>query len=194
MDQHCTETGRYWWHTGMYMKTEREVCGEKVMEFKNMELTAITVINQMCCSHTVSSSVCASHPNSSHTPLKTWNLCRQLNLLTFATPLPLPTRSGTPVERGSDTATEGKGRLRRCISNAREQDGWWRLQWKQHVFTSQRIPNSLFSPCTTNLSHSVQLLPKAGSNYCPELLSLVWLLLSPLKPQRRLFMFCFSVF
>lgn len=144
--------------------------------------------------HTVSSSVCASHPNSSHTPLKTWNLCRQLNLLTFATPLPLPTRSGTPVERGSDTATEGKGRLRRCISNAREQDGWWRLQWKQRVFTSQRIPNSLFSPCTTNLSHSVQLLPKAGSNYCPELLSLVWLLLSPLKPQRRLFMFCFSVF
>ena len=33
--------------------------------------------------HTVSSSVCASHPNPSHAPLKTWNLCRQLNLLTL---------------------------------------------------------------------------------------------------------------
>ena len=55
-----------------------------------------------------------------------------------------PSWGGTPVERGSDMATEGKGRLRPCISNAGEQDGWWRLQWKQHVFTSQRISNSLF--------------------------------------------------
>lgn len=48
-------------------------------------------------------------------------------------------------------ATEVKGRLRRCISNTREHDGWRRLQWKQHVFTSQRISNRFFSSGTTNL-------------------------------------------
>lgn len=40
--------------------------------------------------HTVSCSLCVSHPNSSHAPLKTWNLCWQLNVLTFVTRLPLP--------------------------------------------------------------------------------------------------------
>ena len=145
--------------------------------------------------HTVSSSVCASHPNPSHAPLKTWNLCRQLNLLTLWPLYPFPPpgvehhwkEEVTPPRRGkvdSDDAFQMRGS---------KMDGGG-CSWKQHVFTSQRIPNSLFSPCMTNLSHSVQLLPEAGGNYRPERLSSVWLLLSPPKPQKRLFMFCFSVF
>lgn len=40
--------------------------------------------------HTVSWSFGSSHPNPSHTPLKTRNLSWQLHLLTFVTCLPLP--------------------------------------------------------------------------------------------------------
>lgn len=82
------------------------------------------------------------------------------NLCDLSTPTSC---SGTPLERGSDTATEGKGRLRRFISNAKEQDGWWRLQWKQHVFTSQRISNSSFQHVQQIcLVAMVQSLPEAG--------------------------------
>lgn len=69
--------------------------------------------------HTVSCSLHAFHPNPSQTLLKTWNLCWQLNLLTFVTQSPLPPEVGhhwkeevTRPRRGkvdSDDAFEMRG-------------------------------------------------------------------------------------
>lgn len=68
--------------------------------------------------HTVSRILCRSLTN----PLKTWTCAHSSTCWPSRPVWPLPHPSRTPREKGSDKATEGKGRLRRCFSNVGEQD------------------------------------------------------------------------
>lgn len=166
-----------------------------------MEFTVITVINQICCDPTQCPAVCVRSTPIPHIPYLRRETCAA-NLCDPSSPSP---RSGTPLERGSDKAAEGKGRLRRRISNAREQDRWRRLQWKQHVFTSQGISNSFFHHVLwICLVAMAQCLPEAGEDskdggsYCLPLVLILWHVClwfgywsHHLMSQLRSFMLCF---
>lgn len=101
--------------------------------------------------HAASCHLRAFHSSLPHTLLKTWNLCWQLNLLTFMTLPPLL----PPKERHweEEPARLRRGKVGRHISNVRKQDGWRWLQSGGSMFLLvEESQKAFFSrACTMNL-------------------------------------------